>query len=96
MLPPPEPAVAAFFETLAHRCQLVDGSTSRRSPGLWLLDEATTHQNPFPRTFAFRKSFYALSGDAREVSARVRVLDSPNEGHVVNLFCEDFVHVTGW
>jgi GNAT superfamily N-acetyltransferase len=89
-LPDPAEAVHAFFDTLAHRCALVDGSSSRRGPGLWLLDEKTTHQNPFPRTFPFRKSFFALKDDPEALCASVGTwLDTPEEGHVLNLFCSD-------
>lgn len=91
-LPQPNEAIRAFFETVAHRCNVVDGSAAKRSPGLWLLDEAITHRNPFPRTFAFRKSFYALDEEgtgSRDVCKRVRKwLDAPNEEHVLNLFCQ--------
>ena len=91
-LPDAEAAVDAFFETVAHRCARVDGSAADRIAGLRVLDEAVTHQNPFPRAFSFRKSFYALKEEGEPCalldSLRAR-LDEPNEGHVLNLFCEE-------
>jgi len=87
-LPEAAAAVEAFCETVARRCQLVDGSRFRRSSGLWLLDEAIEISNPWPRAFCFHKSFYALAGGA-DLPGRIAAwLDAPGEEHVVNLFCD--------
>ena len=83
-------AVEAFFETVAHRCRIVDGSRARRSPGLWLLDEAAPVRNPWPREFSFRKSFYGLGDTHDDLAERVAAwLDEPGEEHVVNCFGDE-------
>jgi ribosomal protein S18 acetylase RimI-like enzyme len=89
-LPDARTAVDAFFGTVAHRCAVVDGSSARRIGELCLLDEAITHQNPFPRAFPFRKSFYALAAEPQSILDPLQgLLEQPEEGHILNLFSDD-------
>ncbi len=88
--PDPVAAFTAFCSTLTYACRVKDGSRFESSPDLWLLDEAIVHENPWPRRFSFRKSFYALGEEVGAFTGRVRaLLDDPEEEHVLNFFCPD-------